>query len=74
MDYSSVKETKINNDTDTVCSVKRSRASYEAEMATYDDLWKEIKIKNRIHVKTSEQMIRYKTYMALLMEYISLYE
>ena len=73
MDSSTVNETKNNNDTNNDC-VKRSISSYEAELATYDDLWKEIRIKDKISVNTPEQMTRYKKYITLLKEYISLYD
>lgn len=73
MDSSTVKEIKNNNVTNNDC-IKRSKSSYEAELATYDDLWKEIRIKDKISVNTSEQMTRYKKYITLLKEYISLYD
>ena len=55
-------------------TVRRSKKSYEDELLSYKDLWDEIQIKDKIHVRTADQMIRYKKYISLLVEYISLYE
>lgn len=57
-----------------ICKVRRSRKSYEDEIASYKDMLDEIQIKDKIYVKTPVQIIRYNKYISLLKEFISIYD
>ena len=54
--------------------VKKDKCAYKSELESYNDMWDDIYQNGKIRIQTPEQMKRYKQYISLLLEYISMYD
>lgn len=58
----------------TLPCVKKDKYAYKSELESYNDMWDDIYQNGKICIQTPEQMKRYKQYISLLLEYISMYD
>jgi len=54
--------------------VKKDKYTYKSEFESYNDMWDDIYRNGKVRIQTPEQMKRYKQYISLLLEYISMYD
>lgn len=54
--------------------VKKDKYTYKSELESYNDMWDDIYRNGKVRIQTPEQMKRYKQYISLLLEYISMYD
>lgn len=54
--------------------VKKDIYTYKSELESYNDMWDDIYRNGKVRIQTPEQMKRYKQYISLLLEYISMYD
>lgn len=55
-------------------SVKRTEKSYASELASFNDLWKEITLDGgAMWIRSNDQLVRYRQYIRIMLQYIADY-